>query len=123
MLDTVLIGGTLSCEAFGKCSVPPCVWGDTVRLNAEFRGPGWWPFHVASPDGPSTLYLRTLVPNTIKSMVVGARDLKYCVLGSSGFSLILKASCSTLKEISFMFRTAGTQKSKSFSVHIHINRR
>ena len=29
------------------------------------------------PEGPSTQYLRTLVPNTIKGMVFGTRDLKY----------------------------------------------
>ena len=35
----------------------------------------------AHPEGPSTHYLRTLVPNTIKSMVFGTRVLKYWVLG------------------------------------------
>ena len=36
------------------------------------------------PEGPSTQYLRILVPNTIESMVFGTRDLKYWVLGPSG---------------------------------------
>ena len=35
-------------------------------------------------EGPSTQYLRTLVPNTIKSMVFGTRILKYSVLGPPG---------------------------------------
>ena len=38
-------------------------------------------------EGPSTQYLRTLVPNTIKSMVFGTRDLKYWVFGPSGVSV------------------------------------
>ena len=33
---------------------------------------------------PSTQYLRTLVPNTTKGMVVETRVLKYWVLGPSG---------------------------------------
>ena len=37
-----------------------------------------------NPEGPSTQYLRTLVPDTIKSMVLGTRSLKYWVLGPSG---------------------------------------
>ena len=36
------------------------------------------------PEGPSTQYVRTLVPNAIKSMVFGTRSLKYLVLGPSG---------------------------------------
>ena len=36
------------------------------------------------PEGPSTQYLRTLVPNTIRGMVVGSKGLKYWVLGPSG---------------------------------------
>ena len=38
---------------------------------------------LAHIEGPSTQYLRTLVPNTIKSMVFGTRNLKYWVLGPS----------------------------------------
>ena len=34
--------------------------------------------------GPSTQYLRTLVPKAIKGMVFGTRVLKYSVLGFSG---------------------------------------
>ena len=39
---------------------------------------------LSSPEGPSTQYLRPLVPNTIKSMVFGTRVLKCWVLGPSG---------------------------------------
>ena len=35
-------------------------------------------------EGASTQYLRTLVSNTIKGMVLGTRILKYWVLGPSG---------------------------------------
>ena len=37
------------------------------------------------PEGPSTQYLRTLVPKTIKGIVCGTRDLKHWVLGLSGY--------------------------------------
>ena len=37
-----------------------------------------------NPEGPSTKYLRSLVPNTITSMVFGTRNLKDWVLGPSG---------------------------------------
>ena len=37
------------------------------------------------PEGPSSQYLRSLVPKTIPLMVFGPRVLKYCVLGPSGF--------------------------------------
>ena len=37
------------------------------------------------PEGPSSQYLRTLVPNTIKGMVFGTRVLKYWVLGPSKY--------------------------------------
>ena len=36
------------------------------------------------PEGPSTQYLRTLVPKTIPLMAFGTRVLKYWVLGPSG---------------------------------------
>ena len=36
------------------------------------------------PEGPSTQYIRTLVPKTIKGMDFGTRILKYWVLGPSG---------------------------------------
>ena len=45
-----------------------------------------------SPKGPNTQYLRTLVPNTTKSMAFGTRVLKYWVLGPSGESIAL-GSC------------------------------
>ena len=48
--------------------------------------------HLA--EGPSTqyVYVRTLVPNTIKTMVFGTRDLNYWVLGPSGPSFALMPS-------------------------------
>ena len=50
------------------------------------RTPGQYPVHLISiPEGPSTQYLWTLVPNTIKGMVFGTRDLKHWVLGPSGY--------------------------------------
>ena len=36
------------------------------------------------PEGPSTQYLRTLVPKTIPLVVFGTRVLKYWLLGPSG---------------------------------------
>ena len=36
------------------------------------------------PEGPSTRYLRSLVPETIPSMAFGTRVLTYWVLGPSG---------------------------------------
>ena len=41
-------------------------------------------YHI--PEGPSTQYLRTMVPNTIKRMAFGTRVLKYWLLGPSGIS-------------------------------------
>ena len=46
-------------------------------------------FLICSPEGPSTQYLRFLVPNTMKGMVSGTRNLKYWVLGLLG-SLVNK---------------------------------
>ena len=42
------------------------------------------------PEGPSTQYLMTLAPNTIKSMVsgTGTRNLKYWVLEPSGLGYL-----------------------------------
>ena len=37
-----------------------------------------------NPAGPSTQYLRFLVPKTILLVVFGTRNLKYWVLGPSG---------------------------------------
>ena len=39
---------------------------------------------VHYPEGPSTQYLRTLVPKAINGMVFGTRVLNYWVLGPSG---------------------------------------
>ena len=41
---------------------------------------------ISYPEGPSTQYLRTLVPKTIPLMVFGTKGLKYWVLGPSGLS-------------------------------------
>ena len=44
-----------------------------------------WAFAIRHyPEGPSTQYLRTLVPNTKPLMVLGIRVLKYWLLGPSG---------------------------------------
>ena len=40
-------------------------------------------------EGPSTQYLRSLVSNASKSMVVGTRNLKDCVLGPSGVHIMV----------------------------------
>ena len=45
----------------------------TLQPNPEAQQQG--------PEGPSTQFLRTLVPKTSKGMVFGARVLKYWVLG------------------------------------------
>ena len=45
------------------------------------------------PEGPSTRYLRILVPNTIKGMVFGTRDLKSWVLGASGQQTLFFLGC------------------------------
>ena len=42
-----------------------------------------------SPEGPSTQYLRTLVPKTIPFMAFGTRILKHWVLGPSEFFSLL----------------------------------
>ena len=39
---------------------------------------------TSHPEGPSTQYLRTLVPKTIPLAVFGTKGLKYWVLGPSG---------------------------------------
>ena len=41
----------------------------------------------ATKGGPSTQYLRCLVPKTIVLMVLETRELKYLVLGPSGQAL------------------------------------
>ena len=40
---------------------------------------------VIFPEGPSTHYSRTPVPNSIKGIVFGTRDLMYWVLGPLGY--------------------------------------
>ena len=51
----------------------------------------WWD-ELSSPEDPSTIYLRTLVPNTIKDMVIGTREIKHWVLGPSGLSKLFPYS-------------------------------
>ena len=52
----------------------------------KIGSPGMDPKHFQGPytKGPSTKYLRFLVPKTILLMVFGTRVLKYWVLGPSG---------------------------------------
>ena len=47
--------------------------------------------YLSDPECPSTQCLRTLVPNTIKGMVFGPRNLKYwaCGRGKGAFELLL----------------------------------
>ena len=40
---------------------------------------------LTTEEGPSTQYLRSLVPNTMRSVVSGTRNLEYWALGSSGY--------------------------------------
>ena len=42
---------------------------------------------LSFPEGPSTQYLSFLVPNTVKTMVFGTRNPKYCVLGPLGIDI------------------------------------
>ena len=41
-------------------------------------------FQQYSPEGPSTQYLRTLVPKAIPLMVFGTRVVEYWVIGPAG---------------------------------------
>ena len=52
---------------------------------------------VRNPEGPSSQYLRTLVPNTIKGMVFGTRILKDGVLGLSGATMLRQPSQSLVE--------------------------
>ena len=49
-----------------------------MAVGATIVGP------IPYPEGPSTQYLRLLVPKTIP--LVGTKDLKYWVLGPSGIT-------------------------------------
>ena len=40
------------------------------------------------PEGPSTQHLRFLVPQTTLLMVSGTKELKYWVLGPSGYEVV-----------------------------------
>ena len=52
----------------------------TLRASLGLTRPG----PCLTPEGPSTQLFRSLVRNTIKSMVFGTRNLHYWVLGPSG---------------------------------------
>ena len=64
------------------------------RLLWLFKG-AWASFKggIEYPEGPSTQYSRTLVPNTISSMVFGTRNLKSWVLGLSGVNVERHFGC------------------------------
>ena len=50
------------------------------QLDLRFQSQaGLRSYLLISPEGPSTQYLRILVPNTIKGMVFGASNLKHWV--------------------------------------------
>ena len=68
----------------GSESYEPRPTGSREREPEMDRSPDLVRPDLAYPEGPSTQCLMTLVPNTIQSMVFGARDLKYWVLGPSG---------------------------------------
>ena len=55
------------------------LWRLTSGAPALMNGP-----HKQPPEGPSTLYLRSLVPKAIPVMVFWIRDLKCWVLNSLG---------------------------------------
>ena len=62
---------------FGLCgALGPDV--TEVHMDSCIVGPG------SIPEGPSTQYLRTLVPKAIKGMILGTRVLK-SLLGPSGY--------------------------------------
>ena len=62
-----------------KKAADPC---QTLELTPQAKRKP----HLHCREGPSTQYLRTLVPNSILLMVFGTRVLKYWVLGPSGLA-------------------------------------
>ena len=58
--------------------------GNPPRLEPSDQAVGSFCFWGHCSGVPSSQYSRTLVPNTIKGMVFGIRNLKYWVLGPSG---------------------------------------
>ena len=55
--------------------------------------------HILFPEGPSTQYLRSMVPKTIPLMVFGTRVLNYGVLGPSGHILSKSLFAHTFLEL------------------------
>ena len=59
-------------------------------FNGDTRVPGYAEGrseYLIYPEGPSTQYLRALVPKAINGMVFGTRVLKYWVLGPSWYEV------------------------------------
>ena len=52
-------------------------WATSKSFGQSFWDPGSGKLVEDNPDGPSTQYLRTLVPNTIKGMVFGTFNMGY----------------------------------------------
>ena len=71
------------CQASFLRLVVPWAWS---RLCA----PAWGlaDDSTASPKGPYSAHLRTLVPKTIRGIVFGTRVLKWAVYGPFGFCLL-----------------------------------
>ena len=64
-------------------------WESSHRVLGRYLLFGSWTLvftvhSLSNPEGPSTQHLRSLVSNTIQSMIFGTRNLKYWVLGPSG---------------------------------------
>ena len=78
--------GSMEALRFGHSRVPR---GVHTGLQPPCHGA-----QHSSPEGPSTQYLRFLVPKTILLLVFGTGDLKHCVIGPSGKDMAHKpASC------------------------------
>ena len=54
-------------------------------LHSEYTGLVFRDIKASILKGSSTSTIRTLVPNTIKSMISGIRNLLYWLLGPSGY--------------------------------------
>ena len=73
-------------------------------------------FYRDLSEGRSTKCLRTLVPNTIKSMVFGTRDLKYLVLGPLGFCTKTRSRMVYKAYTYFMFGPVAVRSSQKTDV-------
>ena len=87
------------------CRIPGI--NSTQTLRRSMAGPKHY------PEGPSTQYLRTLVPKTIPLMVFATRVLKYWVLGPSGLCKIMT--------FWVMFRASGPLFSRTFGVQVALH--